>query len=140
MTKHTEAQDTTVTIKADCLRHSDCIVQRDGAKRWIGTKGLEHKDGKTTVNLVIDGLMDENATWEDRHDTYTIASDREVTVVENRTCNTCFGSGVYYGQGAVVNGVFKGFQGTCFRCEGKGYQNRADIMRCYIYDAKYRRV
>lgn len=140
MAKFTEAQTTVVTIKAGYLRHNDCIVQKDGTKRWIGHKGLEHKDGVTTVSLVIEGLMDENATWEDRHDTYRIPSDREVTVVENRVCNSCMGSGIYYGRGVVENGVFKGSQGTCFRCEGHGFQNRQDLMRCYIYDAKYRRV
>lgn len=55
-------------------------------------------------------------------------------------CDGCSGDGVYYGRGYVENGVFKGFKGTCFRCQGKGWQSHADIKRCRVYDNKYRRI
>lgn len=39
---------------------------------------------------------------------------------EVETCGRCGGSGIYRGAGVVENGVFKGYQGTCYRCKGKG--------------------
>lgn len=43
------------------------------------------------------------------------------------TCGRCYGSGKFYGAGSVVNGVFQGYVGECFRCKGTGrctpYQN-----------------
>lgn len=55
-------------------------------------------------------------------------------------CDGCNGSGIYYGRGYVENGVFKGFTGKCFRCNGKGFQTREDSRRNYGYDNFYRRV
>lgn len=49
-------------------------------------------------------------------------------------CDGCNGNGIYYGRGSVVNGVFKGFTNTCFRCGGKGKQNESDRKRNYGYD------
>jgi DnaJ-class molecular chaperone len=54
-------------------------------------------------------------------------------------CDGCSGDGIYYGAGSVVNGVFKGFTGTCFRCQGKGYMTPADVKRCRFYDNRVRR-
>jgi predicted PP-loop superfamily ATPase len=42
--------------------------------------------------------------------------------------------------GAVVNGVYTGKIGPCFRCEGKGYQTAADQKRNRYYDQHIRRV
>ena len=53
----------------------------------------------------------------------------------SHACDGCRGDGVYYGRGAVVNGVFKGFTGTCYRCGGKGHQTDADVKRNRYYDA-----
>lgn len=55
-------------------------------------------------------------------------------------CDGCRGDGIYYGRGYVENGVFKGFQGTCFRCGGKGYQTAADVKRNNYYDNRVRRI
>jgi len=55
-------------------------------------------------------------------------------------CDGCRGDGIYYGRGAVVNGVFKGFTGTCYRCGGKGYQTDRDYRRNRYYDNHVRRV
>lgn len=52
----------------------------------------------------------------------------------------CGGSGLFYMGGAVVNGVYTGRTGVCFRCNGKGHQDADDRERNYWYDAKYRRV
>lgn len=59
---------------------------------------------------------------------------------DSHACDGCRGDGVYYGAGAVVNGVFKGFTGRCFRCGGKGYQTDKDVKRNRYYDAHCRRL
>ncbi len=55
-------------------------------------------------------------------------------------CFKCSGSGVFYGAGSVVNGVFKGFTGPCFACEGKGWQTRGDKRRCDAYWRRHARI
>lgn len=54
-------------------------------------------------------------------------------------CDGCDGSGIYYGAGSVVNGVFKGFTGKCYRCGGKGRQTESDVKRNRYYDNRVRR-
>lgn len=54
-------------------------------------------------------------------------------------CDGCNGSGVFHGAGGTVNGVFKGFTGTCFRCGGKGVQTSKDVKRNRYYDNHVRR-
>jgi hypothetical protein len=56
------------------------------------------------------------------------------------TCFECSGKGIYYGHGVVENGVFKGYTGPCYRCEGKGHQTAADRHRNDFYDNHYRRI
>jgi len=51
---------------------------------------------------------------------------------------TCGGSGLYFGKGYVLNGVFQGYVGTCYRCGGKGYQTKADVKRNNYYDNRIR--
>lgn len=48
-------------------------------------------------------------------------------------CN-CNGSGIFYSGGAVVNGVYTGTTGPCYRCAGKGWQSEADRKRNAYYD------
>ena len=55
-------------------------------------------------------------------------------------CDGCRGDGVYYGRGAVVNGKFVGFTGTCYRCGGKGHQTKSDEARNRTYDRNRRFV
>lgn len=61
------------------------------------------------------------------------------TTTETHECDGCNGSGIYYGRGYVENGVFKGFTGTCYRCNGKGTQTDADVKRNTYYDNHVRR-
>jgi DnaJ-class molecular chaperone len=49
-------------------------------------------------------------------------------------CAKCNGSGVYRWGGAVVNGVFKGKEGSCHSCGGTGRQTRTDIARNMAYN------
>lgn len=51
----------------------------------------------------------------------------------------CNGTGIYHGRGSVVNGVFVGFTGKCFRCGGKGFQTAEDVRRNTYYDNRVRR-
>lgn len=53
-------------------------------------------------------------------------------------CDGCNGSGVFYGAGAVVNGKFVGYTGTCYRCGGKGHQTESDRKRNWGYDQNRR--
>lgn len=55
-------------------------------------------------------------------------------------CYACNGSGIFRGGGSVINGVYKGFEGVCFRCQGKGYQTRDDEKRNWGYDNFHRRI
>lgn len=53
----------------------------------------------------------------------------------------CNGSGKYHAPAVMVNGVSKsGFENTCYRCVGKGYQSYADVRRNEYYDNHFRRV
>lgn len=128
--KHTDAQDTFILMQAHNVIEGDYIVQTDGTKRYVGR--MQWQVGSVTISLVKMN-PDEDASWAERHDTYTVPDTKEVRVVENRTCYTCHGTGIYHGRGVVENGVFKGFIGPCYSCESKGYQNRADILRCHRY-------
>lgn len=57
------------------------------------------------------------------------------------TCDgSCGGTGVYRGGGTVVNGVYQGFSGPCYRCEGHGKQTPKDRRRNRHYDNHYRRI
>jgi hypothetical protein len=52
----------------------------------------------------------------------------------------CNGTGKYHGHGHVLNDKFVGFVGTCFRCQGKGWQNPKDRKRNLYYDNHVRRI
>ena len=52
----------------------------------------------------------------------------------------CGGTGKFYSGGAVVNGTYTGTVGTCYRCEGKGWQSEADRKRNRYYDNHVRRI
>jgi hypothetical protein len=49
------------------------------------------------------------------------------------TCDSCGGSGKWYGHGYVLNGVFQGPTGKCYPCNGKGYQTDEDRRRNWGY-------
>ncbi len=52
----------------------------------------------------------------------------------------CNGTGKFYIGGAVVNGVYTGTIGECFRCVGKGWQTDTDRKRNRYYDTHVRRI
>jgi hypothetical protein len=58
-----------------------------------------------------------------------------ITVVINgdEQCWKCGGSGMFYGGGIVENGVYKGYSGKCYGCQGRGKQNNADRVRNHYY-------
>lgn len=64
----------------------------------------------------------------------------EVKPGESVQCPKCNGSGKFYGRGVVENGVFKGFVGKCYTCQGTGVQNYGDYKRCESYWRNYARV
>ncbi len=55
-------------------------------------------------------------------------------------CDGCSGDGVFKGAGRVENGKFIGFQGRCYRCQGKGRQTESDVRRNQFYDNRIRRI
>jgi hypothetical protein len=61
-------------------------------------------------------------------------------VVKHACIDGCNGTGKYFGKGYVENGVFKGYVGPCYRCQGKGFQTAADIKRNRNYDRYGRKV
>lgn len=58
---------------------------------------------------------------------------------QHERCHDCGGSGIYFA-GRIENGKRKGYEGTCYRCDGKGYQTPADVIRNRNYDNYYRRI
>lgn len=48
-------------------------------------------------------------------------------------CHKCGGTGIWYGHGYVLNGVFQGPSGKCYACEGKGVETDADQRRNWGY-------
>lgn len=79
------------------------------------------------------------ARWRDQGGVYLVDADRKVTVFTEHACD-CGGTGIYHGAGYVENGVFKGTTGPHFACHGKGWQSRADVIRNWVYWAKYARI
>ena len=117
-------ENLTLPLTAQKLHANDAIVCKDNSilhVRKVRTLGASTK------------IED----WSDR--TWTVSPDREITVRAEQNC-TCNGSGVFRGGGMVENGVYKGFEGTCFGCRGKGWQDRADVIRNETYWSKYARI
>lgn len=52
---------------------------------------------------------------------------------ETVECHKCGGSGIWYGHGYMLNGVFQGPSGKCYACEGKGVETDADQRRNWGY-------
>ncbi len=52
----------------------------------------------------------------------------------------CNGTGRFQGGGVVENGVYKGYEGECYGCQGKGWQSDEDKQRNHDYWAYYARV
>ena len=84
---------------------------------------------------------DETMRWDVLASTPKEPSEAPAAVASDEVQHDCEcnGSGVYYGRGVVENGVFKGFSGPCYRCNGKGFQTEADRKRNAYYDNHVRR-
>ena len=54
-----------------------------------------------------------------------------------KLCEGCGGTGKYR-KGMYINGKFNGFEGVCYRCQGKGHQTLEDTKRNNNYDNYYR--
>ena len=89
--------------------------------KWLKLNG-EHIVGDKWMDYVRKLLKVENPSPED-----WIVAAESVTM----KCNTCV-NGTYY-WGACVNGVMT-CSAPCYRCLGKGYQNKDDFQRNRIYD------
>lgn len=77
------------------------------------------------------------ALWAAR--TYLELAQRNAPVGRAFGCD-CRGTGEFCSGGAVVNGVYTGKRGTCFRCNGKGWQSDEDRKRNAYYDNHVRRI
>ena len=105
-----------VQIAAEKVHVADRLVCRDGEILYV----LAVSNHGDTVWIAT-----ESGGW-------PVPATRLVTVLTHQKC-TCR-DGVFYGRGVIENGVFKGFTGTCFRCNGTGVQTRADAVRNHFYD------
>jgi hypothetical protein len=59
---------------------------------------------------------------------------------QDTKCDGCGGSGIWHGAGFMLNGVFQGPTGKCFRCNGKGSQTPEDRKRNQYYDNHVRKI
>ena len=114
----------------------------------------------TTVTVEDDGSVRKAHVWEKAGETYydvtpdpTLEIDVDPTDPDVQAwlptaeespelgkCWECNGSGIWRGGGAVINGVYKGPQGTCYRCNGIGTKNVSDVKRNRYYDNHVRRI
>jgi hypothetical protein len=122
-----KANASTAPLTADSIHKADTLVGTDGRLHYV-----DHvtKAGAKVKIIAFSG--GEVGRWE-------VARHREVQVRLEQDC-PCDGSGIFRGGGVVENGVYKGYEGVCFGCSGKGFQNRADMIRNHVYWAKYARI
>jgi hypothetical protein len=118
------------------------IIRIDSESRYGGYNALKLKTGrmirvKSAAKLRFEVVL--NPAWPSEKPKWIPADEAPKKIgFEYTDCEACGGTGIYHGRGYVENGVFKGFKGTCFRCEGKGYQNEADRRRNWGYDQNRR--
>lgn len=93
-------------------------------------------DGAVCFSVAVDG---EYTDWANERDE-AIRLARLRMEVETAPCWKCNGDGKFYGRGGIENGVFKGFVGTCYGCNGKGVQTLADLKRNSNYWKYYARI
>jgi hypothetical protein len=126
MTEHTISIPTE-TITASDLHAGDSLVGKDGMTQYY-VHSAKKRAGTVTVEVYSDGG---GRTWE-------LPAERPVTVVTQRPCTDCGGTGVYK-WGTITNGV-PANSGEHFACRGKGYQDRSDVIRNITYWNKYARI
>lgn len=121
----TTAKPTHLDARARDLIDGDVLINRDGTHTLVDSARRTH-DG--TVRVVTDrGRFEVDLTY-------------PVQVLP-RECWKCVnGSGLHYGHGRVENGVFIGHVGTCFGCNGKGWNDVSDTYRNRTYWARYARI
>lgn len=67
-------------------------------------------------------------------------AELDATVYRSFPCLDCGSTGTRHLAGSVVNGVFVGSSGVCYRCSGQGRQTMDDVRRNTYYDMHYRRI
>lgn len=115
----------------DSIEKGNYVAAVNSAKEGEGV--ILAKSAKTgRVKVRLGG---ENVIWVDPTLLTIVPDDARVL-----DCFKCGGSGRYQGGGSVVNGVYKGFEGECFACEGHGKQTPKDRHRNRTYWNKYARI
>lgn len=119
-----KASTVTLEITADNLHVHDTLVCKDGAEVMVWERPIK-RSGKVRIDTQIGR--------------YEVPQTHLITVRLEHNCG-CDGSGIFRGGGVVENGVYKGYEGACYGCAGKGYQTRSDVIRNATYWAKYARI
>lgn len=117
----------TVTIPASEVHSADTLVCDDSTPLYADR--VTRRDGWILIETMNYGDVGR----------FRVQAERPLRVQVERDCQ-CDGSGVFRGGGGTVNGVYVGFEGTCFGCGGKGWQTRQDAIRNRTYWAKYARI
>lgn len=97
---------------------------------------LQELDRRTPDNTMPDDLADRfNELGDKLYDKTGIewhddteeseAAEEDNSPIENETCHKCGGTGVYT--------YLKGGVGTCYDCQGKGFQTEKDVVRVKNY-------
>lgn len=118
-------------IPARELHRGDTI--RSNRDTELHIDELHRTHGKVRITCVE--VTDTGPVWH----TWALAPDRVTPVLTEQPCG-CNGTGIYRGGGVVENGTYKGYEGVCYSCAGKGWMDRTDTIRNRTYWAKYARI
>ena len=116
----------TVRIPASDLHAADLLVLKTGEAVHVSKV---KRMGATVKVTYAAGYQDIRK--------HVVDADYQVTVHTERECD-CDGSGRWT-WGGTVNGV-PVHEGVHFACDGKGYQDRQDLIRNLTYWNKYARI
>lgn len=122
-----KATGSTAPLTADKIHEADTLVGPDGTRFYV-----DSVTRRRSLVRIITTQHGNVGRWE-------IPASHLLNVLVEQDC-TCEGRGIFRGGGVVENGVYKGYEGVCFGCSGKGYQDRADMIRNRVYWAKYARI
>lgn len=121
----------TLTLTAGEVLEHDLIVGKDGTD-WFVTSTSRRVPIRGNVALIVVGA-------ENRRMAVVKADDEMLTLRAEHACQ-CSGTGIFRGGGVIENGVYKGYEGACYGCHGKGWQDRTDVIRNRVYWNKYARI
>lgn len=122
--------ETTLTMKACEVRQHDLIVGKDGADWFVDSRSRR---------IAVRGNATLHVIGADRRMTVVKPDDDMLTVRAEHACH-CSGTGRFRGGGVIENGVYKGYEGECYGCSGKGWQDRGDVLRNRVYWNHYARI